>query len=387
VNAREAIAMLALAAALLGCAAAEPAGQPAAQARCEQPPDGGPCKAAIERFYFDRARGICRAFDWGGCAGSMPFETIEPCRQTCEAAPRAGVERAPLAEPPRAARARGRSAPSEASAAAMLPCAAMAELSRYTVGAGPKLTVLLHGFLGMGKNLRTLASRWAERDAERRFIVPDLYGHGESPPLPPGATSDSLAAAVLHTAGHEAAGASFSIVGHSLGARVALAAVRRDPERVEQVVMLDMTPGPLRGASSETRGVLDALLRAPEETDDRRSVRSALVADGLPPALADWLLMNLSQQGGRYRWRIDRRALADLHERFVTEDLWPIAEARQVPIRCIHGERSPYVTDADAARLRAAGGDVVTLAGAGHYVHVDALDALLDALTAADRSV
>src|SRR4051794_13308410 len=114
-------------------------------------------------------------------------------------------------------------------------------LVSFTVGGGPRSTVLLHGFLGSGKNLRTLAQRWSAASPERTLLLPDLRGHGESPPLAASADLDSLAADVLAAAADLPAPLSF--VGHSLGGRVALAAARRAPGRVADVVLLDIGPG------------------------------------------------------------------------------------------------------------------------------------------------
>ena len=50
----------------------------------------------------------------------------------------------------------------------------------------------------------------------------------------------------------------------------------------------------------------------------------------------------------------------------------------EVPVQVIRGGRSRYVSDADAARLQAAGVPVETLEGAGHHVHVEALDPLVE---------
>jgi esterase len=256
----------------------------------------------------------------------------------------------------------------------------MVQLATSSVGDGPALTVLLHGFLGTGRNLRTLALHWAARDPGRKFLLPDLLGHGDSPPLPPGAGSRELAAAVLETVATTGNGGPATWVGHSLGARVALAAAQLDAKSIREVIMLDMSPGPADAPRSRRPMVLDALLHAPSEVDDRRVMRADLVERGLEPALADWLLMNLSQQDGHYRWRIDRNALAELHDRLFAENLWPVVESRLVKVRCIRGERSSYVTEADAERMQTAGCPVVTLPGAGHYVHVDALEPLVEAL-------
>ncbi|MFH1408686.1 MAG: BPTI/Kunitz domain-containing protein [Nanoarchaeota archaeon] len=50
--------------------------------RCSLAPDPGPCKAAMERFYYNGRR--CTTFTWGGCDGMVPFETLESCLETCE---------------------------------------------------------------------------------------------------------------------------------------------------------------------------------------------------------------------------------------------------------------------------------------------------------------
>ena len=52
-----------------------------------------------------------------------------------------------------------------------------------------------------------------------------------------------------------------TVVGHSFGGRVALAATALFAERLEEVVMLDIAPGPV--SYSESRGALDILLGRP----------------------------------------------------------------------------------------------------------------------------
>jgi hypothetical protein len=65
---------------LAGCQARE--NLPAA---CAQKPDSGMCRAAFNRYYYDAGTGQCRAFIWGGCGGSVPFESLEECQNTCNA--------------------------------------------------------------------------------------------------------------------------------------------------------------------------------------------------------------------------------------------------------------------------------------------------------------
>ncbi len=255
-------------------------------------------------------------------------------------------------------------------------------LANFKLGSGTRPTVLLHGFLGSGRNLRTLAQRWSERDPSRVFLLPDLRGHGASGP----ATEDTDLAAmgrdVLETAAAEGLTGPLDLVGHSLGGRVALAAARADLHSVKAVTLLDISPSPLRKAVSESAEVLKVLVKAPDHTPDRRAMQTWLTEHGLSPALASWLLMNVkAAEGGGFEWTFDRAGLQALHDRVLGEDLWEVLGGA-VPVRCISGGISPYVPPDEVARLRQAGCPVTVLPGAGHYVHVDALEALLDALAA-----
>ena len=51
--------------------------------QCDLIPDSGPCFAAIEKYFFDSDDQMCKAFTWGGCEGTVPFDSLEEC-QVCE---------------------------------------------------------------------------------------------------------------------------------------------------------------------------------------------------------------------------------------------------------------------------------------------------------------
>ncbi|MBS3925087.1 MAG: BPTI/Kunitz domain-containing protein [Nitrosarchaeum sp.] len=50
---------------------------------CYQVPETGVCKASIEKYYFDWESRSCKSFTWGGCGGSVPFDTLESCIGFC----------------------------------------------------------------------------------------------------------------------------------------------------------------------------------------------------------------------------------------------------------------------------------------------------------------
>jgi esterase len=200
----------------------------------------------------------------------------------------------------------------------------------------------------------------------------DLPGHGQSPPVVDDADLGALAAAVHATVASWHLPRPPKVVGHSLGGRVALAWLRDQPTALAEVALLDIAPGPL--PTSDSRRVLDILLRAPDQAPDRRTFRTFLVEAGMSLAKAEWLLMNVVCDAHACHWRIDRAALSRLQDRVSSEDLWSVVERANVPLRCLRGRLSPYVTDVDVARLRELGCSVDTLEGAGHDVHVEALD-------------
>lgn len=51
---------------------------------CTMKPETGPCKAAFKKYYFNKLTGTCESFTWGGCQGSVPFQTLEACKQSCQ---------------------------------------------------------------------------------------------------------------------------------------------------------------------------------------------------------------------------------------------------------------------------------------------------------------
>jgi len=249
----------------------------------------------------------------------------------------------------------------------------VAVLAHSVVGTGRRGTLLLHGFLGSGRNLRSLQLRLSEADASRAVMAVDLPGHGESGPPRADETLGTMAASVRETARAAGLHPPYDVVGHSLGGRVALALAGLAEPEVAAVALLDISPSPIPPALSASGAVLQRLLSAPESAPDRRAMKEALAATGLSAPLVDWLSLNLrADEAGGVRWRIDRAALGRLQGRVNAESHWDVVERGQVRVLCIRGDRSPYVNDEDAQRLESLGAQVSTVES-GHDVHVEAL--------------
>jgi Kunitz/Bovine pancreatic trypsin inhibitor domain len=53
--------------------------------RCHLTPDAGFCLAAFKKYYYDHTDKKCKEFIWGGCGGTVPFNTLQECI-ACECA-------------------------------------------------------------------------------------------------------------------------------------------------------------------------------------------------------------------------------------------------------------------------------------------------------------
>ncbi|MEO1338953.1 MAG: alpha/beta fold hydrolase, partial [Myxococcota bacterium] len=221
-------------------------------------------------------------------------------------------------------------------------------LHHVATGSGPQTVFLLHGFLGSGRNLGALTRRFTAQDPQMKVVQVDLPGHGKSPGLSPDASLQDLAKEVAQLADHLSV-PKFRIVGHSMGGRVGLAMLDAHAERVVRLDLLDITPGPTHHLP--VGDVINPLLAAPDQAPDRRTMQTFFRESGLSAAMTDWLLMNLDKDAAGYRWRIDRRALATLHQRHGFADLWSVVERYPERIWTIRGGDSKYLSDADATRM------------------------------------
>ena len=249
----------------------------------------------------------------------------------------------------------------------------------FVFGEGDKATLLLHGFLGSAKNLRSLARAWSNADPGRRIYGVDLPGHGGGPALGENPDLESLATPLLPFCEQKGISA---VVGHSLGGRVALRMAGLRPSAFRDITLLDISPSPGLKQKSPVLAVLPILLRAPDTSDSQQSMVDVLCADGLGVAMARWLVQSLvrNEDGGFWEWSIDRKRLAQLHDRVTEESLWDVAEALGASLGCIRGGESSFVSDKTLDALAQFGAGVQSVEGAGHFLHIDKPKGLLEAL-------
>lgn len=147
---------------------------------------------------------------------------------------------------------------------------------------GPKdapAVVLLHGF---GSSLHTWEDWAAPLSVDHRVIRFDLPGCGLSPPDPSGDYTDARSVAVLVALLDKLGVAKASVVGNSMGGRIAWTFAAAHPERVDKLVLVSpdgfASPGFEYGRQPDVPAVMKAM---------RYVLPKPLVKMSLAPAYAD----------------------------------------------------------------------------------------------------
>lgn len=229
---------------------------------------------------------------------------------------------------------------------------------------GVPTVVFLHGLFGQGRNFNGIAKALLP---DARSILVDLPDHGRSPwteRVDLEAWADDVAATI-----REAAQTPVNLVAHSLGGKVAMLLALRHPELVSKLVVVDISPVPSRTVG-QFEHLLGALATLDLGTLAGRGDADAELAPLIPDAtVRAFLLQNLHRDGDRWAWRAN---LTSLRDSLDVIGGFPATDATfDGPVLWVLGERSDYVTDDDAAAMRALFPRTVTVTvkGAGHWVH------------------
>jgi pimeloyl-ACP methyl ester carboxylesterase len=249
--------------------------------------------------------------------------------------------------------------------------------------------LVLHGILGSGANWRSFARRLAAEHPIWGFVLVDLRMHGQSQGAPPPHTLDAVAEDLVRldaSLGLPIA----AVMGHSFGGKAALAYAARAQRVLEQVWVLDASPGTRRDRASSTEAVLRALRAVPQPLESRERFLEIITSQGHSRAIADWLAMNLRRADDGLRLRLDLDAIEALLDAYFAADLWPVLENAEAA-RAFHvvvAGKSDALDAEDRARLESLAArkprvQPILVAEAGHWIHVDAPEALFEMVSQA----
>jgi pimeloyl-ACP methyl ester carboxylesterase len=259
-------------------------------------------------------------------------------------------------------------------------------LAARTVGeAGPRV-VFVHGLFGQGKNWTTIARGLADR---HRVTLLDLPNHGHSPWTD---RVDYLDMAELVAAELEKLGEPVTLVGHSMGGKVAMQLALRRPELLRALVVVDVAPvdypesggrtDDLDEESSPFADYIAAMRTIDLETLQTRDDADHALRGAVPSRMVrSFLLQSLQREGTHgWRWRLNLPALArDLGQlRSFPEP--PPGATFEGPVLWVAGANSHYVLPRDRERMDALfpATRLVRIKNAGHWVHSEQPEVFLE---------
>lgn len=227
--------------------------------------------------------------------------------------------------------------------------------------------LILHGLFGMNDNWNTLGKRWAE-DCGVRMHLLDLRNHGQSPHSPVHTYAAMAEDVVEYLDSHHIQSA--TIIGHSMGGKVAMRMAVDHPARVERMCVIDIAP---KGYPVHHREIIDALLAVDfSKVESRKEADDALKVNMRSPVLRQFMLKSLY-------WKDDKTLDWRFNLKVIDENIEMVGEGMESEARYegetlfVRGEASGYIQDGDMTLIKEhfPQATLHSVEGAGHWVHAE----------------
>lgn len=232
---------------------------------------------------------------------------------------------------------------------------------------------ILHGFLGMGDNWKTLGDRFADEGFQVHLI--DLRNHGRSFHHEK-FNYEVMAADVVRYADENSI-EKFLIIGHSMGGKVAMKLAVTNPNRVSYLVVADIAP---KYYPPHHQDIFYALKQLDfEQIKSRKEAEKSLAKHLNDQGVRLFLLKNLYRTSeGKYALRCNLSVLANNMEN-VGEALSK-NDVYTGNTLFIKGEKSNYITEEDHNIIQQffPRANILTLSNAGHWLHAENPDGFFE---------
>ncbi|HMQ46358.1 MAG TPA: alpha/beta fold hydrolase [Saprospiraceae bacterium] len=246
----------------------------------------------------------------------------------------------------------------------------MLDLNYKSLGQGYPI-IVLHGLFGTLDNWQTVARRLSENHTV--YLV-DLRNHGRSPHH--SAMNYPIMAEDLRHFMESHGMYQAYLIGHSMGGKVAMEFALEHSDMVEKLMVVDIAPKTYTGGHQAIFEALFSLDLA--NLEDRQQAEAHLATRIAEPDVRQFLMKNLSRQkGGGFEWKMNLPVIFENYSHILAavDSSW----AYDKPCSFVRGDRSDYIRDEDMDHIRTLfpKAQLHTVKGAGHWVHAEQPEALL----------
>ena len=245
---------------------------------------------------------------------------------------------------------------------------------RFENPSAPPL-VILHGLLGSSRNWTTIGRALAENFDVHAL---DLRNHGQSPHADSMSWENLSADVATYLDAHALQNA--TLMGHSLGGKIAMRQACDAPDRIARLAVVDIAA---KRYPPYHLPEFEAMRRVPVDRIDSRKEAEAILGGTIGDwAMRQFLMTNLVRNdAGGFRWQINLAALDAALPRMAGNSL-EAGMQYAGPSLLIAGGRSQFLApgDAEAMKTYLPRLEVHTLPEAGHNVHIDDRSGFLEAL-------
>lgn len=253
------------------------------------------------------------------------------------------------------------------------------KLHHRDLGGTPELPplIVLHGLLGSSRNWQSTGADLAEKF---HVYALDLRNHGRSP-HDAVMTFEAMVDDVIGWMDEHAI-AKASVMGHSMGGKVAMLLACRHPERVQKLFVVDVAPKDydLMGHQNDFLAMNELDLRTLTTRGDAEMRFEARVPSF---GMRKFLATNLERdaESGQWRWIVNLPVLTATLPDIARNSLRP-GDHFEGPTTFVVGGRSRYFESDDAVKVQAyfPKAEVVVIPDSGHNPHMDARVAFVEAV-------
>lgn len=235
--------------------------------------------------------------------------------------------------------------------------------------------VFLHGLMAFSANWRKIANKI---ESQYQCLIYDQRGHGRSF-KPENDYSLDIFAEDLDKITSELGWENFHLVGHSLGARVAMVYAQKFPEKVRTLTLEDMGANALADSHKYYEKMLNIV---PTPFSSREEVKYFFENEFLkkftskedPKVLLTFLQANIEEKKpGVYDWRFSKQAIIETARKSHIKDRWLEVSSFKMPVLLVRGENSHILSSEEFEKMVQINPQItgVEIKGTGHWVHYE----------------